>query len=336
MLKPTLIFALLSAFLGTKSFSAPIREYSLELKTGSFEQSFDLDTESSFEILNAQGSLEILGTDENKIRIEGSYKGQTNSQLRFVEEKLGQIKIEVLYPSTTVSTVEIGGMSLSGPAISIKGLSVSPGSSIIINGVEFGNTGGSMDINLEAPSARLQVFVPKLLMMNLKAVTYNDALSAKDFDHSPAIRHIDLETNDASVIVSNAFAPNGIKIKSREGIIDMTKIQGDLSLESRDTPIHVRTSKGALRAQSRNGEILVSSHKGDCTLTSNDGAIQAEASSEKMEIQTRDGRVSVTDHEGAVSVTTRDGGIHLNNPKSPRETTQTRRGQIRQLCEAKL
>ena len=100
-----------------------------------------------------------------------------------------------------------------------------------------------------------------------------------------------------------------LNIKTGDGNIDLSGIDGDVILQSGDGHLTISDVEGKVRANTGDGPVKMNGCKGDVTLHTGDGRIEVEAFEGSLHVETGDGRVRVSGRFDVLDVKTGDGGV---------------------------
>ena len=100
-----------------------------------------------------------------------------------------------------------------------------------------------------------------------------------------------------------------LNIKTGDGNIDLSGIDGDVSLQSGDGHLVISDVQGKVRANTGDGPVKMNGCKGEVTLHTGDGRIEVEGFEGALHVETGDGRVRVSGRFEVLDVKTGDGGV---------------------------
>ncbi len=105
-----------------------------------------------------------------------------------------------------------------------------------------------------------------------------------------------------------------LNIKTGDGNIDLSGIDGDVNLQSGDGHLVISEVEGKVRANTGDGPVQMNGCKGEVTLHTGDGRIEVEGFDGALHVETGDGRVRVSGRFDVLDVKTGDGGLTMRVP----------------------
>ncbi|MFD0681774.1 MULTISPECIES: DUF4097 family beta strand repeat-containing protein [unclassified Paenibacillus] len=124
---------------------------------------------------------------------------------------------------------------------------------------------------------------------------------------------MDLEMSNGKFKADQLTFKKDLKVRTTNGEIQVTSINGNLDLESTNAAIKAAKTKGNMQLGTTNGSIEIDDHQGNARIASTNGRLKTAGVTGSIEAETTNGGIIVTDAPQELKAHTTNGSVEVTS-----------------------
>ncbi|RJX38570.1 hypothetical protein D3P09_13490 [Paenibacillus pinisoli] len=176
-----------------------------------------------------------------------------------------------------------------------------------IDGIVPGEEGSSNDSGTAQDDAEQDGAVPP---------AGTDASFDSEEQRAPGVRELKLNINsgNGSVVVMDVNAKGGVAVRSSSGLVQLTAIHGDISVEGVNASLEASSISGQSSLVTKNGSIRVESAAGDVYASTLNGNLELIDIYGDLDTETKNGGIRISNAAMDIKASTLNGNVEIDSP----------------------